>query len=181
MGSGFNRRAFFAPWRRFETPAPAPPPRFLRPPGALAENEFLSRCERCTACAEACPENAIVALTDEYGAATGTPAIFPRVAACALCDTLPCVSACEPGALIHVAREEVRMGCAELDESRCWAAMGQPCDYCFGVCPVRALGAGAQPVVAESVCVGCGLCEFICTSAPAALVVTDARRGPGAG
>jgi len=33
--------------------------RFIRPPGALAEPEFLTTCNQCRMCVEACPADAI--------------------------------------------------------------------------------------------------------------------------
>ncbi|MBP1773199.1 MAG: hypothetical protein H6P99_2362, partial [Holophagaceae bacterium] len=35
-------------------------PKLLRPPGALEELEFLTKCTRCDKCVRACPENAIL-------------------------------------------------------------------------------------------------------------------------
>ena len=35
-------------------------PRLLRPPGALDELAFLTKCTRCDKCVRACPENAIL-------------------------------------------------------------------------------------------------------------------------
>src|SRR5438445_10483227 len=40
------------------TPAPAPPAAWLRPPGALAEPDFLSTCSRCGTCVAVCPAQA---------------------------------------------------------------------------------------------------------------------------
>jgi len=64
------------------------------------------------------------------------------------------------------------MGTARLDPSRCWAAKGQPCDYCVKECP---LGASAltwregRPHVVAGACAGCGMCVYICTADPSAL------------
>ncbi|MGD8784493.1 MAG: 4Fe-4S dicluster domain-containing protein, partial [Thioalkalispiraceae bacterium] len=33
--------------------------RFLRPPGSLSEDEFISRCIRCGKCGEVCPNRCI--------------------------------------------------------------------------------------------------------------------------
>jgi ferredoxin-type protein NapG len=67
---------------------------FLRPPGALPEEEFLSLCTRCGTCREACPYGFIstVPLTESVIAA-GTPIIRH----CIHC--LICTWACPTGAL----------------------------------------------------------------------------------
>ena len=82
----------------------------LRPPGALAEAEFLSRCIRCLRCAEACPNNAIVIHdgADDLPL-QGTPVIHARRQACMLCNKiegpyLRCTEACPSGALEVVRR-----------------------------------------------------------------------------
>ena len=39
----------------------------IRPPGAVEEDEFLSRCIRCARCSDACPSQAIVMFTEANG------------------------------------------------------------------------------------------------------------------
>lgn len=146
---------------------------FLRPPGAAAEARFLALCERCDDCATACPHHTIVPLGPAYGPAAGTPAILPRDVPCHLCQDLPCAAACPTGALTVVAPSDVRMGEASLEADRCWAVMGQPCDYCVKECPVgpEALRlVGRRPEIGEA-CVGCGKCVHICAATPPALRV----------
>ena len=68
--------------------------RFLRPPGALPENEFLARCLHCGQCAQVCPFNCIVLRTgfNFSSGRAGTPQIFPRAAAlCALYAVQRCL------------------------------------------------------------------------------------------
>ncbi len=70
---------------------------------------------------------------------------------------------------------ETRKGTARLDPDRCWAVLGQPCDYCVKECPLgeRALRwrDGWPEVVAEA-CTGCGMCVAICTATPPALRIS---------
>ena len=59
--------------------------RYLRPPGALPEDDFVSRCIRCNQCAEICPNNCIKFFGPENGLSSlGTPYITPREKACIL-------------------------------------------------------------------------------------------------
>jgi ferredoxin-type protein NapG len=142
------------------------PPAWLRPPGALNEAAFLETCTRCTACQEVCPYQSIRRLGPEFGAAAGTPAIIPNESPCYLCADTPCISSCEPRALVLTTPPDVNMGIAVLDRQTCYLSQGQPCDYCVKCCPLRdraiAWGADGLPDVRDQDCTGCGVCAYLC-------------------
>lgn len=140
---------------------------WLRPPGALPEEQFLSTCTRCDECVKACPHYAIRKMPFEEGPdVQGTPIILPRLTACRLCEDLPCIAACEPKALLPLKRTEVKMGLARIDESKCYAYQGQPCDYCVTKCPLREeaifFDEEKRPHVKADGCTGCGVCVEFC-------------------
>lgn len=159
----------------------------LRPPGALAESEFLSRCIRCLRCVEACPNNAIITLDDSFGRhRQSTPAIKARRQACMLCNRidgeyLKCTEACPSGALQPIRRdaevicEQVKMGVAEIDTALCYSYNSWSCGACFRACPfpgrAMTLGLWERPEVNADVCVGCGSCERACIRYPQAIRV----------
>lgn len=151
--------------------------RFLRPPGALAEDEFLARCIRCGKCSEVCPNDCIKYFGLENGvSAMGTPYLIPREKACILC--MKCGNACPTGALKPIRRtredilENVRMGHAHVDESLCLSYQGKTCGVCARACPLGkvaiTVGYLEQPHVQDG-CVGCGLCERSCIQMPQAI------------
>ena len=95
---------------------------YLRPPGAIEETEFLSLCTRCDECIKACPAKAIKRSNGLMDVAVGTPIIVPKENPCVLCNGLLCIAACKEGALKPVEHvNKVRMGVAEIDQSRCLA------------------------------------------------------------
>ncbi len=101
----------------------------LRPPGALAEKEFLAACIKCGQCVQVCPVVAIKLADIDEGFGVGVPYVDAREQACDFaCDTPQCVLACPTGALTHSlkAKEDVRMGLAELTSPQtCLGRMGE--------------------------------------------------------
>jgi MauM/NapG family ferredoxin protein len=153
--------------------------RYLRPPGALAEDEFLGRCINCGQCGEVCPNRCIKYFGLENGwDSIDTPYIIPREKACILC--MKCGDVCPTGAIQPVKREVqaildgVAMGHARVDESLCLSYQGKTCGVCYRACPLPdiaiTVGMLEQPHVTDQ-CVGCGLCERSCIQMPQAIRV----------
>ncbi len=166
--------------------------RLLRPPGALDEDYFLSRCIRCGECMKVCPNNALHPAFSEAGLeGIWTPVLVPRIGYCETSCVL-CSQVCPTGAIweltakdkgwsvdVGVADKPVRLGTAFYDRGRClpWA-MATECIVCEEWCPTspKAIyqrpaevidAAGntkevKQPYLDPARCVGCGACEYAC-------------------
>ena len=170
-------------------------PKLLRPPGALAEFDFLVACTRCDKCIQACPQGSIFKAGPQAALGAGTPAIDPRNMPCFLCSSLPCVTACPEEALIwpklKAAGQDlegpaaVRMGTARVRTGRCLTYEhelhpAQPCRTCVDRCPYPGVAirmgepgpdGPAHPEVQPDFCTGCGLCSFGCPTPEPAIVV----------
>jgi len=168
---------------------PRPDPLRIRPPGSLAEKEFLSRCVKCDACLKTCPTGGLQPALHEAGLeGLWTPILVPRIGNCEQ-ECVLCGQVCPTGAIRELTidekigeppeREPVRIGSAYFDKGRClpWA-YGRPCIVCEEVCPtspkaiyfkeeeveqrdgsVRVL---QRPYVDLELCTGCGTCELRC-------------------
>lgn len=177
--------------------ARATPATAIRPPGALAENDFLGACIRCGMCVRDCPYNTLTLARPEDDLATGTPFFEARQVPCEMCDHVPCVKACPTGALDHGLSDinQARMGLAVLvDQENCLNFLGLRCDVCYRVCPVidKAITLERQhntrtgkhtmflPVVHSEHCTGCGKCEKSCVLEKAAIKVFPIALAKGA-
>jgi MauM/NapG family ferredoxin protein len=135
-------------------------PEAIRPPGALPENEFLSRCIRCGACVNACPTSALQPSIAAAGLeGLYTPVLVPRRGWCEPSCTR-CGQVCPTGAIAPLTAEakgwsrsgtdagapRVKIGTAFFDWGRClpWA-MATPCVVCQEVCPTSPKAVFLEP------------------------------------
>jgi MauM/NapG family ferredoxin protein len=155
--------------------------RLIRPPGALAEAEFLAKCVRCGECIKVCPTNGLQNATNEGGLlGYWTPVLVPRIGHCEYYCSL-CTQVCPTGAIRELTvkqKQETRIGAAWIRKQRCAPyALGESCRVCEQKCPTSPKAIvlvdapftapdGAipmkAPIVDLSLCIGCGLCEAHC-------------------
>ena len=140
---------------RQATEAPA-----LRPPWALPESDFASRCTRCDACVRACPEQVLVRGGD------GLPRCVATSGDCTFCGE--CLSRCEPQALFRGEVGAPPWAMVAAIGTDCLAARGVECRVCGEACPEGAIrfhlqrGGVARPVLDAGRCTGCGACIGPC-------------------
>lgn len=177
MAEGVTRRGLLRalrPEERSTDRARARFPQHRRPPGAIAEAEFLARCTGCGDCVVACPHAAIHTLADWVQPGAHTPVMVPENRPCHMCEGFPCAAACPEGVLIVPEQKAWRLGKVFIDPARCLPFLGPECGACARLCPadVDALRMKADlPVLDEDACIGCGLCIDACPTRPKAIEI----------
>jgi len=172
------------------------PPQLIRPPGAVAEADFLSRCLRCGLCMKVCPTNGINPAFAEAGlSGFWTPNLLMNYGYCEYTCTL-CGSVCPTGAIRKITFKEksqqpIRIGSAYVDRGRCLPWSGNaPCIVCEEHCPTSPKAIALKndviiksdgrelkvqlPYVDLERCVGCGICQYKCPikGRPAIVVIS---------
>jgi len=146
---------------------------WLRPPGALAEQNFRDTCSRCGECVRICPAQAIKLDTSgEKG--NGVPYIDADAMSCVVCEGLKCMSVCPSGALVPTSINDIDMGTAVWREEICLRSAGQSCTICVDQCPLGTAAIeliGGRVAVNPHGCIGCGVCQHECPTSPKSIFV----------
>ncbi|MEW4568388.1 4Fe-4S dicluster domain-containing protein [Tautonia sp. JC769] len=165
--------------------------RVIRPPGSVAEDEFLRRCIKCDQCIRVCPTNVLQpALFEAQIEGLWTPIMISKMGWCELNCTL-CSQVCPTGAIREISIAEklgvgpfeaqgpIKTGTAFYNRGRClpWA-MDTECVVCEEVCPTSPKAIFTRnvevtdrwggtlelkrPFIDPEKCIGCGICEHEC-------------------
>ncbi len=166
-----------------------PRPQLIRPPGSLAEPDFLARCIKCEECMQICPTNVLQPSMTEAGIeGFWTPVLKNTIGYCEV-NCVLCGEVCPTGAIDKITLDQkqgrgefkgkpIVLGTAFFDRGRClpWA-MNRPCVVCQEVCPTSPKAIITDEVVVyegdkrielkrpriePDLCIGCGICEHEC-------------------
>jgi polyferredoxin len=167
-------------------------PLMIRPPGSVAEAEFLKKCIKCGQCMRVCPTNVVqpAGLREGGIEALWTPVLNFNIGhcqqKCSLCSTV-----CPTGAIREISATEklgfgeyrqdgpIRLGTAFINRSRCLPWANEiPCIVCQEVCPIAPKAIQTydeevkdtfghlvllnKPFIIPDLCTGCGICQKEC-------------------
>jgi len=142
------------------------------PPGAESIARFTSRCVSCHLCVSRCPTSVLQPSLLEYGPGGILQPTMDYARGFCEYECHVCGTVCPTGAILPLPLElkkRTQIGTAVLLESRCVVfTRGTACGACAEVCPTGAVhmipyrGYVTRPVTDDSICIGCGNCEYAC-------------------
>lgn len=153
----------------------------LRPFGSAGEKHFTSHCTACQLCVSECPHRILRPSTSL------TTLMQPELSfEQGFCppDCTRCSHVCPTGAINSIdpeAKSAISIGHAVTIPANCLLAQGINCNACSRHCPTGAIqvmpGDTGNPIVTvnESVCIGCGACEYYCPARPAGAIYVEGR------
>jgi polyferredoxin len=159
-------------------------PGLIRPPGAVAEHEFVNLCVRCGACMKACPSSGLQPALHEAGIeGFWTPILVPNIGPCVQ-ECNACGRVCPTKAIRSVTvaeKSHIIIGTASIEHDHCLAWYGRrECLVCNEHCSYQAVDLRVvegvnRPFVNEDKCTGCGACENACPIQPVAAIRVSSR------
>lgn len=169
MATTLSRRALLR--GRIEGTSPA-----RRPPWAVREQFFLTRCTRCDECIKGCPEKII------RKGGGGFPVVDFNHGECTFCGE--CVRHCTHGALSLTAlqADEMPWKLHPTIAKNCLPLNRVVCRSCAEQCEPQAIrfppapGGVAHPEIHAMRCTGCGACVRPCPVGAITLVVTNSEQ-----
>ena len=104
--------------------------------------------------------------------------INPIQQPCWMCADYPCIASCEPGVLKLSLPKS--MATARIESFACLAWQGSFCTVCSEQCPVpnAIVLEGGKPRIVESVCTGCGVCQYVCPAPENAILLMPLPERP---
>ena len=161
----------------------------VAPPGAKNVPRFLDRCTACQLCVSACPKHVLQPALFEYGLKGFMKPRLDFTASFCDYDCRVCAEACPDKAIELMPIEDKQLeqiGIAAFYEERCIVKVkGTDCAACSEHCPTKAVSTISFgdnlriPQVNESLCIGCGACQFACPVLPEKAILVKGLREHG--
>jgi polyferredoxin len=159
--------------------------RFPVPPGARDIHRYANRCTGCGLCVSKCPTGVLRASLLERGIGGLMQPVLDYGRNYCQYECTICSQICPTGALRKITQEEKKklsIGTVRFVKARCIVETNKTaCGACAEVCPTHAVtmvdykNGLTIPETDESICIGCGACEFQCPVRPARAIYVMGR------
>ncbi len=148
----------------------------ITPPGSQSLSHLMSKCTACQLCISQCPTHVLKPSLKEYGLSGFMMPIMNYSQSFCNYECTHCTEVCPTGALLPVSVEEkktLQIGKVVFIKENCIVALSETsCGACAEHCPTAAVhmvpykGNLRIPETNESICIGCGACEYACPAIP---------------
>ena len=156
----------------------------LTPPGSRSFQNMASHCTGCQLCVSECPNDVLRPSTDLMHLMQ--PVMSYERGYCRP-ECTRCSEVCPAGAIKAIDHDEkssIQIGHAVWIKKNCVPITdGVECGNCARHCPTGAIEmvpsdendeeSPMVPAVNESVCIGCGACEYVCPSRPFSAIIVE--------
>ena len=153
----------------------------VTPPGALGQARFNSLCTACHLCVTACPTQVLQPTYFLYGLSGFLQPRMDYITNFCNFECTLCGEVCPTGAILPVTGEEkklLQLGKSYFVKENCIVYTKDTiCGACSEHCPTKAVHMVPYkeklniPEVNNSICVGCGACEYACPTDPKSIYV----------
>jgi len=159
----------------------------VSPPGSLSHEHLNSTCNGCQKCISVCPKKVLKPSTKEYDMAGIMQPYMDFSSGYCDYECNLCSEICPTGAISKITleqKQDIQIGIAVVTNELCKANLEGECNICQAECPASAIKLKENynmpmveidgvkrypkyPIIEDILCIGCGLCEFLCPSTPA--------------
>jgi ferredoxin len=156
---------------------------FVSPPGSLGIGHFTSVCTACQLCVSQCPTGVLQASKNQFGLSSIMQPFMDYNTNYCNYDCVRCSEVCPTGAILPLAEEKkktLQLGKVQFIKENCVVyTENTACGSCSEHCPTQAVrmvpyeGSLTIPETDNSICVGCGACEYACPVVPYKAIFVD--------
>ena len=155
----------------------------VSPPGSTGINHFTDICTACQLCVSQCPTGVLQPSFNQFGLSSIMQPHMDYYTNYCNYECVRCSEICPTGAILPINVEEkktLQLGKVQFIKENCVVyTENTACGSCSEHCPTQAVkmipykGSLTIPETDNSICVGCGACEYACPVVPYKAIYVD--------